>query len=272
MQEFLVGHKFAQRLLFDGSEQAISFTHQPLDMIHEEVIRLELNCLDKNRLRKNAETGRMERDPEVYQQAARWLEFFGEDFVNSSICDRSSRKYDRYFKQVLLIRRQLRKAGFLADYGNPRLPFFSIDFKWEMHPELHNFKHAGEANFSAALKQLADGKGYANLSCMPQPKTVAEEEKLQRRNELSKKELHEQAVEKISIALRENDGDTFLTSSLDELQSRNVNSFKLKKDLIDFLASVDQYIGDLHLEKKIQEVLVSDDLSDDNDSIFSDQE
>ena len=150
LQEFFSSHKFAQRLLPDGSNQQVNFTHQPLDMLHEEIIRLQLICLDKNRLRKNAETGRMERDSEVFTQASRFLGFMGEDFAHNSVMDRSMRKYDRYYKQVLLIRRQLRKAGFLADYQNAGLAFYSIDMKCEMHPDLHNFKHFGEENFLKA--------------------------------------------------------------------------------------------------------------------------
>ena len=268
MQRFLDEHRFAQRRLSDGSELPVSFTHQPLDMIHEEMIRLELMCLDKNRLRRNAETGRMERDPVVFQQAARWLDFFGEDFVKSSTWDRANRKYDKYYKKVLLIRSQLRKSGFLADYGNARLPFFSFDLKSEMHPELHNFKHFGEANFSASLNHLQEGKSYTSLSCVVQPKTVAEEEKLLKRNALSKEELHKEAMEKIEIALMEREDDVFLRSYLDELQSKKASSFKLKQELIEYVAKVDQYIGDLQLEKNIREVLVANDDGDEEEYVL----
>ena len=264
LQEFFSSHKFAQRLLPDGSNQQVNFTHQPLDMLHEEIIRLQLICLDKNRLRKNAETGRMERDSEVFTQASRFLGFMGEDFAHNSVMDRSMRKYDRYYKQVLLIRRQLRKAGFLADYQNAGLAFYSIDMKCEMHPDLHNFKHIGEENFLKALNDLACGKKYTSLSCAPQPKTIAEEVKISKRHELSKEELHRQAKEKIRLALLEKHDDLFLISSLEELSSRKANSFKLKQDLLDFVLRVDQYIDGLKLEKNIKEVLIDEDDDDDD--------
>ena len=41
-------------------------------MLHEEVIREELNCVDKKRLVKNELTGSFERDDEVFESAARW--------------------------------------------------------------------------------------------------------------------------------------------------------------------------------------------------------
>ena len=50
-------------------------------MLHEEVIRLELSCLDKKKLTKNAESGSYERDDEVFDSAARWLEFYGDSWT-----------------------------------------------------------------------------------------------------------------------------------------------------------------------------------------------
>ena len=52
-----------------------------MDLIHEEEIRLVLACTDKMRLRKNGETGRMERDGIVFRDGARWLGFYGENWV-----------------------------------------------------------------------------------------------------------------------------------------------------------------------------------------------
>ena len=190
------------------------------------------------------------------------------DFVKSSTWDRANRKYDKYYKQVLLIRSQLRKSGFLADYSNARLPFFSIDLNLEMHPELHNFKHFGEANFSASPNHLQEGKSYTSLSCVVQPKTVAEEEKLLKRNALSKEELLKEAMEKIMTALLEREDDVFLRSYLDELQSKKASSFKLKQELIEYVAKVDQYIGDLQLEKNIREVLVANDDGDEEEYVL----
>ena len=50
-------------------------------MLHEEVIRLELSCLDKKKLVKNAQTGSYERDDEMFEAAARWLGFYGESWT-----------------------------------------------------------------------------------------------------------------------------------------------------------------------------------------------
>ena len=46
-------------------------------MLHEEVIREELNCVDKKRLVKNELTGSFERDDEVFESAARWYGYYG---------------------------------------------------------------------------------------------------------------------------------------------------------------------------------------------------
>ena len=46
-------------------------------MMHEEVIRLELLCLEKKVLVKNSVTGSFERDDAVFQAMARWLGFYG---------------------------------------------------------------------------------------------------------------------------------------------------------------------------------------------------
>ena len=48
-----------------------------MDMLHEEVIRDELDCADKKRLVKNELTGSFERDDEVFESAARWYGFYG---------------------------------------------------------------------------------------------------------------------------------------------------------------------------------------------------
>ena len=85
LQDFFEKHKFAQRKMTDGNDQRVHHTNRALNMIHEEIIRLELSSLDKNRLKRNAETGRSERDSEVYTQSARWVGFFGEEFVNKTM-------------------------------------------------------------------------------------------------------------------------------------------------------------------------------------------
>ena len=51
-------------------------------MLHEEVIRLELKCLDRMKLVKNEKTGSYERDEKSFQNAARWLGFYGDKQIN----------------------------------------------------------------------------------------------------------------------------------------------------------------------------------------------
>ena len=52
-------------------------------MLHEEVIRLELSCLDRKKLVKNEMTGCFERDDNVFQDAARWLGNYGSNWMRS---------------------------------------------------------------------------------------------------------------------------------------------------------------------------------------------
>ena len=54
-----------------------------MDMLNEEVVRLVLKCVDRNKLDKNAETGNLERDGEVFVHAARWVDFYGENWVKN---------------------------------------------------------------------------------------------------------------------------------------------------------------------------------------------
>ena len=75
-------------------------------------------------------------------------------------------------------------------------------------------------------------------------------------------------MEKIEIALLEREDDVFLRSYLDELQSKKASSFKLKQELIEYVAKVDQYIGDLQLEKNIREVLVANDDGDEEEYVL----
>ena len=248
LQEFLDEHRFIQRNLPGGVSQPVHHTHQPADIIHEEIIRLELMCLDKNRLKKNAETLEMQRDPEVFTQAARWLSFFGEKFVVNTDLRRDQRKYGKLFKQVLSIRSQLRKAGFLSDYGNSRLPFYSIDLKTELHPELHNFKLLGEENFLKAMEHLSMSHSYTTMPCKVQPKTVGEEERINKRNEQSKEELHKQAILEIKRVLSQKEDDAFLLESLNNLQKKKPQSFNPKAVLVELCSKVEQYIQNLIIE------------------------
>lgn len=61
-----------------------------MDMLHEELIREELNCVDKKRLVKNELTGSFERDDEVFESAARWYGFYG--------AGRKSKSFQNFFK------------------------------------------------------------------------------------------------------------------------------------------------------------------------------
>ena len=51
-------------------------------MLHEEIIRLELFCLDRKKLIRNEQTGCYERDSSVFESAARWLDFHGDVLMN----------------------------------------------------------------------------------------------------------------------------------------------------------------------------------------------
>ena len=265
LQEFLDGHRFIQRNLPGGSNQPVHHTHQAADIIHEEIIRLELMCLDKNRLKKNAETSAMERDSEVFTQAARWLSFFEEKFVVSTDLHREKRKYGKPYKQVLSIRSQMRRAGFLSDYGNPKLPFYSIDLQTELHPELHNFKLLGEENFLKALEHLSLGKSYTTLPCKVQPKTVEEEEKINKRNELSKEELHKHTLAEIKRVLGQKDDDLFLLDSLNNLQKKKPQSYNPKSVLVELCSKVEQYIQNLIIEDVVSSECNDEDKEDENE-------
>ena len=228
------------------------------DILHEEIIRLELMCLDKNRLKKNAETFRMERDSEVFTQAARWLGYFGEQFVKSSEHDRSKRKYEKYYKQVLAVLSHLRKSGFLGDYTNILQPFYSLDLKTELHPNLHNYKLWGEENFDKALEHLAAGKSYTTLPCRVQPKTLAEEEKILKRNELSKEELHKHAISNIRKALDNHKEDAFLLDNLEILERKKAQSFSPKSVLSELCSKIEQYVENLLINTQISDLVCDD--------------
>ena len=54
-----------------------------MDMLNEEAVRLVLKCVDKNKLDKNVETGNLDRDGEVFEDASRFIGFYGEDWVKN---------------------------------------------------------------------------------------------------------------------------------------------------------------------------------------------
>ena len=239
-----------------------------IDILHEEIIRLELMCLDTNRLKKNAETSRMERDPEVFTQASRWLGYFGEKFVKSSEHDPATRKYEKYYKQVLAVRSHLRKSGFLGDYTNLRQPFYSSDLKTEMHTNLHNYKLWGEENFTTALDHLSSDKSYTTLPCRVQPKTLDEEEKILKRNELSKEELHKQAIINIKKALENHSEDAFLLENIESLEKKKPQSFNPKSVLSELCSKIEQYIENIVITTHISDLVC--DNGDNFDSVCDD--
>ena len=253
MQAFLDNHKFGQRNT-GGIEQPVDFTHQPTDILHEEMIRLQIVNLDKNRLVRNAETSRMERDSEVFTQSARLLGFFGEEFVKTTEYNRTLRKYEKFYKQVLAIRNQIRKSGFLSDFSNPKQPFYSLDLKTEMHPHLHNFKLKGEENFKSALEHLATGNGYQNLPCNVQPKTLEEEEKISKRNELSKEELFKNLIQIVKGRLEVDSEDSFLLDTFELLNSKKPQSFNPKSVLVELCSKVNQYIENLVINDIVEDL------------------
>lgn len=164
MRAFLASHKFGQRNPKTGVEQSLHHTHQVdnsgppessnnsnvlkgMDMLHEEVIRHELACLDRRKLVRNELTGSFERDDEVFQNAARWLGFYGDKWIKDKgshdliwscfdlqlfLVERDqqkSRRYPKFYKTVLALRQQIRSSGFLNGFSNPELPFYSSDLK-----------------------------------------------------------------------------------------------------------------------------------------------
>ena len=52
-------------------------------MLQEEVVRVVLQCVDRNRVQHNQDTGAMERDAEVFINAARMVGFYGESWVKN---------------------------------------------------------------------------------------------------------------------------------------------------------------------------------------------
>ena len=54
-----------------------------MDMLNEEVIRSVLHYLDKKRLQKNVDSNKPNQDFEVFQDAARWLSFYGDKWLNN---------------------------------------------------------------------------------------------------------------------------------------------------------------------------------------------
>ena len=50
-------------------------------MLHEEMIRLQLSCLDRHKLVRNEVTGCYERDDAVFESAARWRGNYGDSWL-----------------------------------------------------------------------------------------------------------------------------------------------------------------------------------------------
>ena len=56
---------------------------QAMDMLNEEGVRIVLECVDRNRVQHNRDTGAMERDAEVFVNAARMVGFYGESWIKN---------------------------------------------------------------------------------------------------------------------------------------------------------------------------------------------
>ena len=62
-------------------------------MLNEEGVRLVLDCVDRNRVQHNRDTGAMERDAEVFVNAARMVGFYGENWIkNEGLLLKGNRK------------------------------------------------------------------------------------------------------------------------------------------------------------------------------------
>lgn len=70
-------------------------------MLHEEVIRQELSCLDRKKLVKNELTGAFERDDEVFEMAARWLGFYGDSWIKPTGGNAFKRSFQMWRYKVI---------------------------------------------------------------------------------------------------------------------------------------------------------------------------
>ena len=52
-------------------------------MLNEEGVRLVLECVDRHRVQLNQNAGAMERDAEVFINAARMVGFYGENWIKN---------------------------------------------------------------------------------------------------------------------------------------------------------------------------------------------
>ena len=54
-----------------------------MDLLNEEVIRNVLTCVDRRKLQKNVDTGCVEIHGQVFVDAARYLDFYGEGWIKN---------------------------------------------------------------------------------------------------------------------------------------------------------------------------------------------
>ena len=273
LRDFISKHKFGMRKLSDGKPQEVNYAHQPLDLLNEEVIRNVLLCVDKRKLQKNADSGCMERDGPVFVEAARYLGYYGEGWIhNDKIYDRTKRRHKSFFKAILSIRRHLRLQGFLNDYKNPNLPFYSIDLKMELHPDFHNIKRRGEKIFDRTMQQLKSGVSYSELTKEYVPRTVEEESCVTRRMELSKEKIFEKLLKTAQDEVSKHPDDAFLKSYLKSLKSKTASKYSKKSDLLEALGSLEQYVSDLNIEEDFEKLCGDSDTDEENDALEDDVE
>jgi len=255
LQDFISKHKFGQRNKLNGEPQEVDFTHQPLDMLNEEVIRSLLDYLDKKRLQKNADSNKPHQDFEVFQDAARWLAFYGDKWLNNEEFDRSKRRYRASYKSTMVLRKLLRTRGYLVDFENPNQPFYSIDLQMEPHPEYHNMKLSGEQIFSDCLDQLKSGVDFGDLTNQYVPKTLEDEYNVAKRTELSKEKLFENVKKTVIEALKNFPSDSVLSDIYKELSKKTFQSYNPKSKLKDLQGKVDQHLDDLNNDKEFSDLM-----------------
>jgi len=214
-------------------------------MLNEECIRIILKCVDRYRLDINELTGNTERSGEVFVNACRWVDFYGPSWVkNDDESDRSKRRYRSSYRTALVLRRLIRRKGFLVNLHHPRQPFFTIDLTQELHPDFHNFKIKGEANFEKNLQQLRDGVSFGELSNSYVPRTLDDEERVKARMELTKEQLFKKVQNQVTEALKMFPGDDYL-KDCDSKLVKTSKVFKTKGHLVEFSTSLDTHVENL---------------------------
>ena len=184
-----------------------------------------------------------------------------------------SGRHKSFFKAILSIRRHLRLQGFLNDYKNPNLPFYSIDLKMELHPDFHNIKRRGEKIFDTrTMQQLKSGVSYSELTKEYVPRTVEEESCVTRRMELSKEKIFEKLLKTAQDEVSKHPDDAFLKRYLKSLKSKTASKYSKKSDLLEALGSLEQYVSDLNIEEDFEKLCGDSDTDEENDALEDDVE